>query len=270
MRGRPVRARDALRGLEPRHAGGDGHGAAVVATRAGGIPDKIADGETGRLVEPGDVPALADAIAALAREPAERRPPGRGGAPARARAVRLAGAGRPHDRAVRGAARRDAGVSARLRTALAWTLALLALELAFGDRLGRPGPGRLRGARGPIGGLLVAWRARPLALWLLLLPALAHFHFGGGRIGGDGVMYYVQLRLADEGRRPRPHERVHALRADRARGPARAHEDGLRRSIFAVGPAVAWMPFFAAGEAVGRLQRAPDARSTSRATARCT
>jgi glycosyltransferase involved in cell wall biosynthesis len=49
------------------------HGAAVVATRAGGIPDKIADGETGRLVEPGDVPALAEAIVALARDPAERR-----------------------------------------------------------------------------------------------------------------------------------------------------------------------------------------------------
>jgi glycosyltransferase involved in cell wall biosynthesis len=49
------------------------HGAAVVATRAGGIPDKVTDGETGRLVEPGDVPALADAIAALARDPEERR-----------------------------------------------------------------------------------------------------------------------------------------------------------------------------------------------------
>jgi glycogen(starch) synthase len=49
------------------------HGAAVVATRAGGIPDKIADGVSGRLVEPGDVPSLAEAIAALARDPAERR-----------------------------------------------------------------------------------------------------------------------------------------------------------------------------------------------------
>lgn len=49
------------------------HGSAVVATRAGGIPDKIGDGETGRLVAPGDVPALAAAIAGLARDPAERR-----------------------------------------------------------------------------------------------------------------------------------------------------------------------------------------------------
>ncbi len=48
------------------------HGVAVVATRAGGIPDKIADRVSGRLVEPGDVPALAEAIAALARDPAER------------------------------------------------------------------------------------------------------------------------------------------------------------------------------------------------------
>jgi glycosyltransferase involved in cell wall biosynthesis len=49
------------------------HGAAVVATRAGGIPDKIADGVSGRLVEPGDVPALAAAIADLARDPEARR-----------------------------------------------------------------------------------------------------------------------------------------------------------------------------------------------------
>jgi glycogen synthase len=49
------------------------HGAAVVATRAGGIPDKIADGVSGRLVDPGDVPALAEAIGALAHDPAERR-----------------------------------------------------------------------------------------------------------------------------------------------------------------------------------------------------
>ncbi|MET0556192.1 MAG: glycosyltransferase family 4 protein [Vicinamibacteria bacterium] len=53
------------------------HGTAVVATRAGGIPDKIADGETGRLVAPGDVPALAEAIAALARDPAARQRLGR-------------------------------------------------------------------------------------------------------------------------------------------------------------------------------------------------
>jgi glycogen synthase len=39
------------------------HGCAVVATRAGGIPDKIEDAATGWLAEPGDAGSLADAIA---------------------------------------------------------------------------------------------------------------------------------------------------------------------------------------------------------------
>ena len=38
------------------------HGLAVVATRAGGIPDKVVDGVTGRLVDAGDGDALADAL----------------------------------------------------------------------------------------------------------------------------------------------------------------------------------------------------------------
>jgi glycosyltransferase involved in cell wall biosynthesis len=44
------------------------HEKPVVATRAGGLPDKVRPGETGWLVEPGSAPALADALAdALAR-----------------------------------------------------------------------------------------------------------------------------------------------------------------------------------------------------------
>jgi glycosyltransferase involved in cell wall biosynthesis len=39
------------------------HGKAVVATRAGGLPDKVVPGETGWLVEPGSAPALAGALA---------------------------------------------------------------------------------------------------------------------------------------------------------------------------------------------------------------
>jgi glycosyltransferase involved in cell wall biosynthesis len=45
-------------------------GAPTVATRVGGTPEAIADGETGLLVEPGDATALAHAIAKLLQEPA--------------------------------------------------------------------------------------------------------------------------------------------------------------------------------------------------------
>jgi glycosyltransferase involved in cell wall biosynthesis len=48
------------------------HGLAVVATRAGGIPDKVVDGETGRLVEPRDVEGLAAALAELTDDAARR------------------------------------------------------------------------------------------------------------------------------------------------------------------------------------------------------
>jgi glycosyltransferase involved in cell wall biosynthesis len=48
------------------------HGRAVVATRAGGIPDKVEDGATGLLVEPADRQGLAAALGALARDRARR------------------------------------------------------------------------------------------------------------------------------------------------------------------------------------------------------
>jgi len=48
------------------------HGRAVVATRAGGIPDKVTDGLTGRLVAPGDRDALADALEEVAGDAALR------------------------------------------------------------------------------------------------------------------------------------------------------------------------------------------------------
>jgi colanic acid/amylovoran biosynthesis glycosyltransferase len=46
-------------------------GLPVVGTDAGGVPELLADG-AGLLVPPGDVPALADALELLAREPAKR------------------------------------------------------------------------------------------------------------------------------------------------------------------------------------------------------
>jgi glycosyltransferase involved in cell wall biosynthesis len=44
-------------------------GTPVVATRVGGVPDVVRDGVDGFLVEPGDVEAAADRLAALARDP---------------------------------------------------------------------------------------------------------------------------------------------------------------------------------------------------------
>jgi len=104
--------------------------------------------------------------------------------------------------------------------------------------------------------LMLALRFRPLPLWLLLLPALGQLHLAGGRIGGDGVMYYVQLRsLLKDADIDLTNEYTHYELIDREdlRVPTRT---GLRRSIFAIGPALAWAPFFAGGEVVARLQRA--------------
>jgi glycosyltransferase involved in cell wall biosynthesis len=60
------------------------HGLPVVATRAGGIPDKVVEGRTGSLVAPGDVPGLADALARMAAAGDTRRTMGQAG---RARAL---------------------------------------------------------------------------------------------------------------------------------------------------------------------------------------
>jgi glycosyltransferase involved in cell wall biosynthesis len=52
----------------------------VVATRVGGLPELVADGQTGLLVEPDDPAALADALTALLLDPARRTTLGRAGA----------------------------------------------------------------------------------------------------------------------------------------------------------------------------------------------
>ncbi|MFH1571933.1 MAG: glycosyltransferase [Gemmatimonadota bacterium] len=48
-------------------------GLPVIATRVGGTPEVVVEGQTALLVEPGDVTALAEALRRLAREPQRRR-----------------------------------------------------------------------------------------------------------------------------------------------------------------------------------------------------
>jgi glycosyltransferase involved in cell wall biosynthesis len=71
--GTPVSAIEALAAGRP-----------VVATRVGGVPDVVREGEDGFLVEPGDVDALADRLARLAADPELRA---RLGAAGRARVI---------------------------------------------------------------------------------------------------------------------------------------------------------------------------------------
>jgi glycosyltransferase involved in cell wall biosynthesis len=54
-------------------------GVPVVATRIAGVPRLISDGESGVLVEPGDIDSLAQALAQLARDPDLRNRLGRAG-----------------------------------------------------------------------------------------------------------------------------------------------------------------------------------------------
>jgi glycogen(starch) synthase len=56
------------------------HGLPVVASAVGGIPDKVVEGVTGFLVQPGQPEQLASKIAWLARHPNEREAMGRAGA----------------------------------------------------------------------------------------------------------------------------------------------------------------------------------------------
>src|SRR6185295_11618547 len=58
-------------GVTPLEAGA--YGLPVVATTVGAFPDIIADGVTGTLVEPGDLPALVQAIRAFLADPERGR-----------------------------------------------------------------------------------------------------------------------------------------------------------------------------------------------------
>ncbi len=101
--------------------------------------------------------------------------------------------------------------------------------------------------------LLVALPVRRRALWLLLLPALLQFHSVSGRLSGDGASYYAQLRsLARDGDidLANEYEALGLLDRPELRVPTRT---GLRRTVFSVGPALLSLPFFAVGEALGRI-----------------
>jgi glycosyltransferase involved in cell wall biosynthesis len=54
-------------------------GVPIVTTRAGGLPEAVADGVSGILVPPGDVPALTEAVRRLLCDEALRRRMGEAG-----------------------------------------------------------------------------------------------------------------------------------------------------------------------------------------------
>jgi len=93
-----------------------------------------------------------------------------------------------------------------------------------------------------------------ILLWLLLLPTLMQFQYHGGRINGDGVMYYVYVRsLWKDFDLDFTNEYTHYGLIERGDLAVRT-KTGLRRSIFSIGPAVVWTPFFFLGDAVARGQ----------------
>jgi hypothetical protein len=97
-------------------------------------------------------------------------------------------------------------------------------------------------------------RRSRLVLALLLLPTLLQFQFAGGRVNGDGIMYYVYVRsFMKDFDVDLTNEYTHYGLIGRS-DLGWPTKTGLRRSIFSVGPAVAWTPFFLLGEGVGRAE----------------
>ncbi len=93
-----------------------------------------------------------------------------------------------------------------------------------------------------------------LALLLLLLPTLVQFQLLGARLNGDGISYYVFLRSM---MKDRDFDLVNEYGHYGMIGRwdlAVTTSTGLRRSIYSVGPAVVWTPFFLIGDGVARLE----------------
>jgi hypothetical protein len=94
-----------------------------------------------------------------------------------------------------------------------------------------------------------------LVLVLVLLPTLLQFQYAGGRLKGDGVMYYVYVRsLAKDGDLDLTNEYAHYNLLSRG-DLSQPTKTGLRRSIFAIGPAYCSLPFFFVGEGFARLEK---------------
>lgn len=149
----------------------------------------------------------------------------------------------------------------RIGLVLFSAVALDLLALILSGNLGLFGTAGRKGfaVRLVLLGLLSAglwFRSRVVLLFgLCALPSLYQFQFAGGRINGDGIMYYPYVRsvwkdfdldFTNE------YDRFGLL----DRGDLKVlTRTGLRRSIFSIGPAVVWTPFFALGEVAARIQK---------------
>ena len=280
---RRVRARHALRGLEPGHAGGDGPRPARGGHARGRHP-RQGDGRRERA--PGrrraTWPAWPRASQAPGATPRAARAHGRARAAARARA-RFSSAVLV-DRTL-ALYERAAGASARVTPRVVAALAalrrprragLVIVTGAGGASGGGPVPRR---ARGRLARRCVRCcrprRARPArgrgraARCCSSRPSCSSTPAAGASTATASCT--TSTSAPWQGRRPRLHQRVRALRLLDREDIAVPTRTGLRRSIFAVGPALVWTALLRRRRAWSRAAGcAGPATSISPATARIT